>query len=144
MIDIIKERRGNDIETQHLDDGQILITSRIPWQEVVCDMNDQVKHCSAGYASFNYEEDGFSAENLVKVEIAVNGEPCDPLSFVCHSEKAQASGRRLANKLKEVLSRQQFEIVIQAKIGSKVTKYLYLLLDRHAYLSLNRFLPGNV
>lgn len=143
MIDIIKERRGNDINAQHLDDGQILITSRIPWQEVVCDMNDQVKHCSAGYASFNYEEDGFSAENLVKVEIAVNGEPCDPLSFICHSQKAQSSGRRLAMKLKEVLSRQQFEIVIQAKIGAKVSYLLNSFSSVVVTFISNRCSPGN-
>jgi elongation factor 4 len=120
MIDIIKERRGSDIGTQYLDDGQVLITANIPWQEVVCDMNDEVKHCSAGYASFNYEEAGYKVANLVKVEIAVNGEACDPLSFVAHSDKATSSGRNMAIKLKDVLSRQQFEIVIQARVGLKV------------------------
>lgn len=119
-MDIIKERRGLEIETQYLDDGQVLITSLVPWQEVVCDMNDEVKHCSAGYASFNYEEAGFKEANLVKVEIAVNGEACDPLSFVSHVDKASSSGRKLAIKLKEVLSRQQFEIVIQARVSTKV------------------------
>jgi GTP-binding protein LepA len=120
MVDIIKERRGTDISTQYLDDGQVLISALVPWQEVVCDMNDEVKHCSAGYASFNYEEAGFKEANLVKVEIAVNGEECDPLSFVCHKEKAASSGRKMAQKLKEVLSRQQFEIVIQARVGTKI------------------------
>lgn len=120
MVDIIKDRRGENITTQHLDDGQIVIDSEIPWQEVVCDMHDAVKHSSAGFASFNYEELGYRLANLVKVQIAVNGDPCDALSFVAHRSKAEASGRKLAIKLKEVLKRQQFEIVIQAKIGSKV------------------------
>ena len=83
-------------------------------------MNDQVKHHSSGYASFNYEEAGFRDSNLVKVEIAVNGETCDALSFICHTSKAVDSGRKLAIRLKGVLSRQQFEIALQVKIGAKV------------------------
>lgn len=121
MVEIIKERRGGEITTLYLDDGQVLVSAVIPWQEVVCDMNDQVKHNSAGYASFNYEEAGYTEADLVKVEIVVNGDPCDPLSFVCHTDKAVASGRRLALKLKEVLSRQLFEIIIQARINLKVS-----------------------
>jgi GTP-binding protein LepA len=121
MVDIIKERRGLEITSTYLDDGQVLLQSVVPWQEVVCDMHDQVKHNSAGFASFNYEDAGYQLSDLVKVEICVNGDPCDALSFICHREKATGSGRKLATKLKEVLSRQQFEIVIQAKIGSKVS-----------------------
>ncbi len=120
MMDIIKERRGSDVEAIYLDDGQVLLNSIIPWQEVVCDMHDEVKNASSGYASFNYEEAEYRQSDLVKVEIAVNGEACDALSFVTHSSKAINSGRKLALKLKEVLDRQQFEIVIQARIGVKV------------------------
>lgn len=120
MVDIIKDRRGESIITSHLDDGQVLIESEIPWQEVVCDMHDAVKHASAGFASFNYEDIGYRLANLVKVQIAVNGDPCDALSFVSHRAKAEASGRKLALKLREVLKRQQFEIIIQAKVGSKI------------------------
>ena len=126
-MDLIKERRGHDIEVVYLEDNQVLLTSLVPWQEVVCDMNDQVKHYSSGYASFNYQEACYEEADLVKVEIAVNGEACDPLSFVCHHSKAVLTGRKIVIKLKEVLSRQQFEIVLQAKIGSKVSLfYLYL------------------
>jgi len=120
MTDTIKERRGSDLEVTYLEDGQVLVTALVPWQEVVCDMNDQVKNESSGYASFNYEEAGYRPADLVKVEVAVNGEPCDPLSFVCHTSKAAAQGRRIAAKLKEVLSRQQFEIILQARVGNKV------------------------
>jgi translation elongation factor EF-4 len=155
MVDLIKERRGSEIEVLYLDDGQVSLTSTIPWQEVVCDMHDQIKHSSSGrtgnnlffsmvtlfdiylvtlliacpaastshtlgYASFNYEDAGYQAGSLVKVEIAVNGEPCEPLSFVCHTDKAVATGRKMALKLKEVIDRQQFEIIIQARIGIKV------------------------
>lgn len=98
----------------------MLITADIPWQEVVCDMHDQIKHMSAGYASFNYENIGYSKADLAKVDIAVNGDHCDALSFISHRTKASDAGRRMAVRLKEVLSRQQFEIVIQAKVGNKV------------------------
>ena len=120
MCEIVKERRGTDIDTQFLEDGSVVLSTTIPWQEVVGDMNDAVKHASSGYATFNYEEGGYRQSDLIKVEIAVNGEPCDPLSFVTHTDKAISHGRKLITRLKEVLDRQQFEIVLQAKIGSKV------------------------
>ncbi len=120
MAEIIKIRRGYDLEVAYIDGDNTLITAFLPWQEVVSDMNDAVKNASAGYASFNYEESGYKEANLVKVEIAVNNEVCDPLSFVCHSSQAASKGRAAAAKLKEVLSRQNFEIVLQAKIGAKV------------------------
>lgn len=120
MVDVLKERRSTDISVQYLDDGGVVVTCNTPWQEVVCDMNDQVKHLSSGYASFNYEDAGHQEADLIKVEIAVNGEACAPLSFIVHSDKAVSAGRKMANKLKEVLSRQQFEIVLQARVGSKI------------------------
>lgn len=120
MTDLVKARRGYDMEVQYLDGGGLLFTASIPWQEVVSDMNDAVKNASAGYASFNYEEAGYREASLVKVEIAVNGETCDPLSFVCHTSQAASQGRNAASRLKSVLSRQNFEIVLQAKIGAKI------------------------
>lgn len=120
MVDIIKERRGAEVNTVYMEDGNIIVTAKVPWQEVVCDMHDQVKHSTAGYASFNYEPAGYEKNDLTKVEIAVNGEHCDALSFICHRSKAVDAGRKMAIKLKEVLSRQLFEIVIQAKIGVKI------------------------
>ena len=104
-------------------------------------MNDAIKQRSSGYANFNYSERGYQPADLVKVDISVNGnrfllrnrslfslyllviwigEHCEPLSFVCHIDKTVSLGRKLTEKLKEVLDRQQFEIIIQAKIGSKV------------------------
>jgi GTP-binding protein LepA len=120
MVEVIKQRRGTDVEVTHLDDHQVMLVAIVPWQEVVCDMHDQVKNNSSGYASFNYEEAGYMTANLVKVDIAVNGELCTPLSFICHSSQAAESGRKMASKLIEVIDRQQFEIVLQAKIGAKV------------------------
>ena len=100
----------------------------------------QVKHGSSGYATFNYSEAGFKEADLVKVDVVVNGDNCDPLSFIAHSDKATEQGRKTVEKLKvfchekslfvcfklscftsqEVISRQQFEIVLQAKVNSKV------------------------
>ena len=124
MTNIIKERRGLDIEVTYLEDGNVLICAIVPWQEVACDMHDAVKHNSSGYASFNYEEAGYLQADLVKVEIVVNGEVCEPLSFIVHSDKAVENGRKTAQKLKDVLARQQFEIIVQARIGLKVTNNL--------------------
>lgn len=120
MIDIIKDRRGEEIDIQYLDDGNVLLKSLVPWQEVVCDMNDQIKHGSSGYATFNYAEAGLREADLVKVDISVNGESCDPLSFISHATKATDQGRKIVEKLKEVLPRQMFEIVLQAKVQSRV------------------------
>jgi GTP-binding protein LepA len=83
-------------------------------------MHDVVKKQSSGYANFDYAEADYKISNLEKVSIVVNGEDCEALSFVAHSSKAQALGRQISKKLKDVLSRQQFEIVLQAKIGAKV------------------------
>jgi len=120
MVELLKQRRADAIEVDYMDDGGVLVTALVPWQEVVCDMNDAVKNASAGYASFNYAEAESIPSDLVKVEIAVNGEPCDPLSFVCHSSAAASEGRRMASKLKDVISRQNFEIILQARVGMKV------------------------
>lgn len=104
----------------HFTSLQVLITCLVPWQEVVCDMNDAVKNLSSGYASFNYSEAGYAYSDLVKVEVAINGEACDPLSFITHRSNASTQGRAMATKLKTVVARQQFEIVVQARIGVKV------------------------
>ena len=92
----------------YIDGDNILITALLPWQEVVSDMNDAVKNASAGYASFNYEEHGYKEGNLVKVEVVVNNEVCDPLSFVCHSSQAASAGRAAAAKLKAALFPSEF------------------------------------
>ena len=121
MVSIIKEKRGSDIDVVYLEDasGNCVITSYVPWQEVVCDMSDMISNQSSGYASFNYEPIEHRLADLVKVEITINGDSCDPLSFISHSSKAISSGRNMAIKLKEVISRQQFEINIQARINKK-------------------------
>lgn len=120
MVDALKFRRSEEIETTHLDDGSLCMTALTPWQEVVYDMHDVVKKKSSGYANFDYTEAGYKISNLEKVTVAVNGIDCEALSFIAHASKAQSLGRKISKKLKDVLKRQQFEIVLQAKIGSKV------------------------
>lgn len=121
LLDIVKQRRGMNIEISYIDDGKTFsLHSLVPWQEIVVDMHDVVKNSSSGYASFDYEEAGYSKASLVKVDIVVNGEVCEPLSFVCHQDNAQDVGRKMAIKLKEVIERQQFEIIIQARVNTKV------------------------
>jgi GTP-binding protein LepA len=120
LMDTLQDRRGKQIEVEYLEGGQVILRYHVPWQEVVSDLHDQTKTLSSGYASLNYKEIEAQPADLVKVEIAVNGQPCEPLSFVAHKDKAEPQGRRMAAKLKDVLERQQFEIVIQAKLGTKI------------------------
>ncbi|CAM9584087.1 unnamed protein product, partial [Discosporangium mesarthrocarpum] len=119
MLALFQERRGRQIHLKYLDDTRVLLQYRMPWQEVIGDLNDQAKNISSGYASFDYREAEPEAGDLVKVDIAVNGESVDALSFICHRDKAQRLGRDVAKRLKEVISRQQFEVVIHARLGVK-------------------------
>ena len=116
----LKERRGVQEDIKYLDDENVVLIYRLPWQEVVTDLHDVVKNVSAGYASLNFREAGYASDDLVKVELALNGEEVDALSFVCHRAKAEREGRRVALKLKNVIDRQNFEINIQAKVGRKI------------------------
>jgi GTP-binding protein LepA len=120
LVELIKDKRGVNISIKTLDDGQMVISSMLPWQEVVRNMNDQVKQISSGYASLDYSDAGYHKSSLVKVDILVNGEKCPPLSFINHTKSAPDVGRKTALRLKQLLKRQQFEIIIQAKIGQKV------------------------
>jgi elongation factor 4 len=120
MLEVVKHRRGSEIETIYLQEADLVrINALVPWQEVVCDMSDAVKGRSAGYATFNYTDAGYVKGNLQKVDLLVNGKLCDPLSFVHHVDSAAFQGRELCKRLKGVLKRQQFEVVIQAFIGGK-------------------------
>jgi len=121
MLSIVKARRGVDIETSFsTEHDHVVLYASVPWQEVVSDMSDAVKHNSSGYATFNYTEAGFAPASLQKIDIMVNGKDCDPLSFVHHTDGAAEQGRKLAKRLKDVLKRQQFEIIIQARMGHKI------------------------
>ncbi len=111
------------MKTKVIDEKTWLFTALIPWAEVVTDFQDELKNVTAGYASFDTFESverPFLKAPLVKVEVQLNGDVVDVLSFVCHTDAAQSQGRVVCEKLEGVLPRQQFAIAIQAKVGSKV------------------------
>ncbi|KAL7547537.1 hypothetical protein ACHAWF_010824, partial [Thalassiosira exigua] len=122
ILELIKRKRGTKIETRPIDELAWQITSAMPWGEVVTDFHDQLKSTSVGYASFDVSDGDppLQEADLCKVEIVLNGDVVDPLSFVCHVDASRAQGRVVCEKLQEVLPRQQFVIVIQAKAGGKI------------------------
>lgn len=120
MIKLCEERRGEQLEMTFLDEGRLILRYRLPLNEIITDFYDKLKSQSAGYASFDYEEAGFHASDLVKMDVLLNGKPVDALSVIVHREKAQVLGRQLVAKLRSVIHRQMFEVAIQAAIGAKI------------------------
>ena len=120
LMQLCQERRGIHVDLQYLDEKRCQLIYKIPLNEIVFDFFDQLKSRSHGYASMDYEIVGYEPSDLVKLDILLNGEICDALSLIVHRDKAYARGRAIAEKLKEVIPRQLFEIPIQATIGSKV------------------------
>ena len=111
---------GMQTNMQYLDEKRVEITYEMPLAEVLFDFYDRLKSYSRGYASFDYEVIGYKPSDLVKVDILLNGEPCDALSIIVHREKAYNRGRSICEKLKDVIPRQLFEVPVQASIGNKV------------------------
>ena len=97
-----------------------MIFYKLPLNEILMDFFDQLKSRTKGYASFDYEMSGYEPSNLVKLDVRINDDPLDALSFITHKDKAYERGRQLVDKLKEVIPRQQFEIKLQAAVGAKV------------------------
>ncbi len=120
ILNLCQERRGEQIDLTYLDEERIVLKYRLPLNEIVTDFYDKLKSLSAGYASFDYEEAGYIASDMIKMNILLNGKAVDALSVIVHKDKAYALGRQLTQKLKEVIHRQMFEIAIQAAIGAKV------------------------
>ena len=114
------ERRGILKNQIYLTTTRVEMTFEIPLGEIVFDFFDKLKSISRGYASFDYHPIGFRESHLVKLDIKLNGEGVDALSAIIHRDKAYDWGKRICEKLKELLPRQHFEIVIQAAIGAKV------------------------
>src|SRR5262245_12816833 len=120
IFKLAEDRRGTQIELKYLTPVRVLLTYELPLNEIVLDFYDKLKSLSRGYASLDYHPSGYSESDLVKLDILVNGEPVDALSLIVHRDKAYARGKALAEKMREVIPRQMFEVVIQASIGSRI------------------------
>ncbi len=120
IMELAQERRGTFKNMEYIEEDRVNIKYELPLNEIIYDFFDALKSRTRGYASFDYELSGYRESDLVKLDILLNGEVVDALSFIVHRDKAYARGRRIAAKLKETIPRQQFEIPIQACIGSKI------------------------
>ncbi len=120
LMNLCQERRGVQKELQYLDLDRVMLIYEIPLNEIIFDFYDKLKSFSRGYASFDYEWIGFQEADLVKVDILLNGEMVDALSFIVAKDQSQIRGRRIAEKLRESIPRQMFEVAIQAAIGGKI------------------------
>ncbi len=120
LIALCQERRGIQKEITYITKDRVLISYELPLNEIVMDFYDKLKSLTKGYASLDYELSGYVESDLVKLDMLLNGEPVDALSLITHREKAAIRGRQLAEKLKEVIPRQLYEVVIQAAIGAKI------------------------
>jgi GTP-binding protein LepA len=120
MMALISEKRGNVDHTETLDAKRVMLTALIPLNEILIDFHDRIKSLTRGYGSMDYEQAGYLESDMVKLDMLVNTEPMDAFSCIVHRTKAEGRGRVLAEKLKEVIPRQQFAVKIQAAIGGKI------------------------
>ena len=120
IMDLCQEKRGEFLDMQYLDANRVKLHYKMPLNEIVYDFFDSLKSRTRGYASLDYELSGYERSELVKLDMMLNGEICDALSIIVHKDKAYARGRVLAEKLKEAIPRQLFEVPIQAAIGGKI------------------------
>ncbi|MGG4045378.1 translation elongation factor 4 [Paenibacillus favisporus] len=120
IMELCQSKRGEFVNMEYLDTTRVTITYEIPLSEIVYDFFDQLKSGTKGYASFDYELSGYRRSNLVKMDILLNGEQVDALSFIVHRDRAYHRGRGICEKLRELIPRQMFEVPIQASVGTKV------------------------
>lgn len=120
VLKICQERRGVQVHTEQLDENMLIMKFNLPWQEVIIDLHDTIKSSTAGYVSFDYTEIPHQKSHICKVDMMLNGKAVDALSFICHRSVAEHRGRQVALKLRKVIKRQQYEVIIQAAIGAKV------------------------
>jgi len=120
MMALIAEKRGIVDHTETLDSRRVMLSSVVPLNEILIDFHDRIKSITRGFGSMDYEPSDYAESDMVKLDMLVNGEPMDAFSCIVHRSKAEGRGRTLAEKLKEVIPRQQFQIKIQAAIGGKI------------------------
>ncbi len=120
ILKLCEDKRGLQQKMEYVTDTKVIIEYRLPLNEMVMDFYDKLKTISRGYASLEYEIMDFQEAHLVKMDILINAEPVDALSVIVHRSKAEGRGRQLVKKLKELIPRQQYQVAIQAAIGSKI------------------------
>jgi GTP-binding protein LepA len=120
VVGLCEDRRGKQLGIDYPTKDHVVVTYEIPLAEVILDFHDRLKSVSRGYASMDYDVTGYRADDLVKLDMLLNGDALDALSVIVHRQTAFSRGRALASKLKELVPRQQYEVAIQAAIGAKI------------------------
>nr|CAH0113593.1 unnamed protein product [Daphnia galeata] len=120
IISLALDRRGIQVDSKNIDDSRVMMQFKFPLNEIAVDFYDALKSLSSGYASFDYEEDGFQESDIVKLNLMLNGEIVEELCTVVHVSKARTYGKEICLRLAETIPRQMFQVAIQAAIGSKV------------------------
>ncbi len=120
IMNLCEEKRGTMLPMEYLETTRVCLHYRMPLAEMIIDFFDKLKGCSRGYASMDYELDGYDRDNLIKLDILINGTPVDAFSSIVHRDKAFSFGQEITSKLKELIPRQMYEVAIQAAISSKI------------------------
>jgi len=120
IVSLAIERRGVQIDSKNIDNSRIIMQFKFPMNEIAVDFYDALKSVSSGYASFDYEENGYEQSDIVKLNVMLNGETVEELSSIVHVSKARQYGKLICHRLKETIPRQLFQVAIQAAVGSKI------------------------